>query len=69
MSDHPSKEFQEFTSLVDRLLKVPKAALDEKMEHHRASVRARVDPTRPGRKRKDEKHTKLKSLRVKKKRR
>jgi hypothetical protein len=53
MSDDPSKEFQEFTSLVDRLLKVPKARLHEKMAHHRAKVRARTDPTRPGRKPKE----------------
>jgi hypothetical protein len=69
MADHPSKEFQEFTSLVDRLLKVPKAKLDEKMAHHRETVRSRQDPTRPGRKRKDEHHTKAEILRAKKKRR
>lgn len=47
MADHPSKEFHEFDSL-KRLIKVPKASLDEKMAHHRATVAERTDPTRPG---------------------
>ena len=53
MPDNPLKEYHAFTSLVDRLLKVPKARLHEKMAHHRAKVRARTDPTRPGRKPKE----------------
>jgi hypothetical protein len=69
MADDPSKEFHEFDSLMRKLVKVPKAALDEKMAHHRATVRSRQDPTRPGRKRKDEHHTKAEVLRAKKKRR
>lgn len=52
MSDHPSKEYQAFTSLMDRLLKVPKSALDERMAHHRKKVAVdrEANPTRPGRK-------------------
>lgn len=69
MPDDPLKEYHAFTSLVDRLLKTPKAVLDEKMAHHRTKVRARQDPTRPGRKRKDEKHAKAENLRAPKKRR
>lgn len=52
MSDHPSKEFQAFTSLMDKLVKVPKSALDERMAHHRrktAENRAE-NPMRAGRK-------------------
>ena len=46
MSDHPSKEFQEFTSLVDKLLTVSKSTLDEHVAHHRA--KALENPMRPG---------------------
>ena len=31
----PSKEFQAFTSLVDRLLKVPRAEVQKRIEQHR----------------------------------
>ena len=54
MADHPSKEFHEFNSLMRKLVKVPKATISEKMAHHRAKVKKRTDPARPGRKRKNE---------------
>ena len=52
MSDHPSKEYQAFTSLVDKLLTVPKEKLHERMAHHRAkTAEARAEnPMRAGRK-------------------
>ncbi len=54
MSDE-SKEYHAFTSLMDRLLKVPKSALHERMQDHRRKVAAEraENPMRPGRKPKE----------------
>lgn len=54
MADHPSKEFQAFTSLVDKLLKVPKHTIHERVSAHREL--ARQNPMRPGPKPKEKLH-------------
>jgi hypothetical protein len=46
----PTKEHQAFTSLVDRLLKVPKEELDRRMVAHKTE--ADKNPSKPGPKRK-----------------
>jgi hypothetical protein len=55
MSDDPLKEYHAFTSLMDKLVKVPKSALHEQMQHHRRKVDAdrAANPMRPGRKPKE----------------
>ena len=45
-----TKEYQAFTSLVDRLLKVPKVELDRRIATHKAE--ADKNPSKPGPKRK-----------------
>jgi len=35
MPERPSKEFHAFTTLVDRLLKVPKSTIDQRAATHR----------------------------------
>ena len=46
----PTKEYQDFTSLVDKLLKVPKDELDRRMVAYKAE--ADKNPSKPGPKRK-----------------
>ena len=46
MSDQPSKEYQAFTSLVDRLLTVPKATIHERIAAHRE--RSAANPNKRG---------------------
>ena len=46
----PPKEFQAFTSLVDRLLTVPKAEVDRRVEEHRKQ--AAQNPRKRGPKKK-----------------
>jgi hypothetical protein len=46
----PSKEFQDFTSLVDRLLTVPKAEVDRRQAEYRKQVEK--NPNKRGPKRK-----------------
>lgn len=45
-ADDPLKEYHAFTSLVDKLLTVPKTAIDERVKEHRE--RAAQNPTKPG---------------------
>lgn len=46
MADSPSKEFQAFDSLTERLLTVPKATIHKRMAQHRK--RAAKNPNKPG---------------------
>lgn len=52
MAKRPSKQYQKFADLTDRLLAVPRAELDEKLAEHKAKVDA--NPKRRGPKRKGE---------------
>ena len=43
----PSKEFQEFDSLMDRLLTVPKSTIHERHAEHKKEGRAQSSQARP----------------------